>query len=128
MVFMERLEALLKERRLTWKEVSAQCHIGRNQKRYWQDNEIIPGTETLLKLADFFGVSTDYLRGTDTLKEEALNILDSQTLTLSAREVQLILKYRKLDDEGRTMVESTLISELRRLATDKGDTNTASVG
>jgi hypothetical protein len=31
MVFMERLEALLKERRLTWKEVSTQCHIGRNQ-------------------------------------------------------------------------------------------------
>ena len=128
MVFLERLEALLKERRLTWKEVSTQCHIGRNQKKYWQDNEIIPGTETLLKLADFFGVSTDYLRGTDTLKEEALNILDNQTITLSAREAQLIFKYRKLDDEGRTMVESTLIQELRRIATDKGEADTASVG
>lgn len=50
MVFMERLEALLKERRLTWKEVSTQCHIGRNQKKYWQDNEIIPGTETLFEV------------------------------------------------------------------------------
>lgn len=128
MEFSERLEALLKERKVTWKEVSAELHIGRNQKKYWQDNEIVPGLETLLKLAEYFNVSLDYLRGNDTRKEEALNRLDNQSLTLSAREVQIVLKYRQLDDEGRTMVESTIIQELRRIAMDKGDANTASVG
>lgn len=128
MLFSERLEALLKERKVTWKEVSAELHIGRNQKKYWQDNDIVPGLETVLKLATYFGVSPDYLRGTDTMQEQAMNILDNQTLTLSAKEVQLVLKFRRLDDEGRTMVESTLIQELRRIATDKGEADTASVG
>lgn len=128
MVFSERLEALLKEKRVTWKEVSEELHIGRNQKKYWEVNEVVPGMETLLKLAAYFNVSPDYLRGTDNLKEEAINSLDKQTLALSAQEVQLVLKYRRLDDEGRTMVDSTLISELRRIATDKGEVETAHVG
>ena len=124
MLFSERLEELLKERRLTWKEVSATLHIGRNQKKYWSDNEVVPGLETLTKLAEYFGVSVDYLRGTDDLKQQAMNVLDSQTLTLSAREVSLILKYRSLDDEGKTMVDSAVIAEARRVAA-KGEEESA---
>ena len=121
MLFSERLEELLKERRMTWKEVSTTLHIGRNQKKYWADNDIVPGLETLNKLAEYFGVSVDYLRGTDDLKGNTLAALDSQTLTLSAKEVNLILKYRSLDAEGQTMVDSTLIAETRRMAVAKGE-------
>lgn len=129
MVFSERLEALMKERKVTWKEVYTALHIGKNQKKYWADNEIVPELETLLKLADYFGVSPDYLRGTDDLKHQSLNVLDNQTLTLTAKEVQLIMKYRNLDEEGKTMVDSTLIQETRRMNIDKGEeTDTASVG
>ena len=124
MLFSERLEELLKERRLTWKEVAATLHIGRNQKKYWSDNEVVPGLETLTKLAEYFGVSVDYLRGTDNLKQQAMNILDNQTLTLSAREVSLVLKYRSLDDEGKTMVDSAVIAEARRVAA-KGEEESA---
>jgi len=46
--------------------------------------------------------------------------LDNQTLTLTAEEVQLVLKYRNLDKEGRIMVDSTLIQETRRMESDKG--------
>ena len=122
MGFSERLEGLLKERKLTWKEVWTTLHIGKNQKKYWADKGIAPDMETLLKLSEYFGVSPDYLRGTDELKQSSLATLDSQTLTLSAEEVRLILKYRALDKEGRTMVESTLIQETRRMDTEKGET------
>nr|DAH99803.1 MAG TPA: ESX-1 secretion-associated regulator [Caudoviricetes sp.] len=125
MGFSERLEGLLKERKLTWKEVWTTLHIGKNQKKYWADKGIAPDMETLLKLSEYFGVSPDYLRGTDELKQSSLATLDSQTLTLSAEEVRLILKYRALDKEGRTMVESTLIQETRRMDTEKGETVSA---
>lgn len=125
MGFSERLEGLLKERKLTWKEVWTTLHIGKNQKKYWADKGIAPDMETLLKLSEYFGVSPDYLRGTDELKQSSLATLDSQTLTLSAEEVRLILKYRALDKEGRTMVESTLIQETRRMDTEKGETISA---
>lgn len=125
MGFSERLEGLLKERKLTWKEVWTTLHIGKNQKKYWADKGITPDMETLLKLSEYFGVSPDYLRGTDELKQSSLATLDSQTLTLSAEEVRLVLKYRALDKEGRTMVESTLIQETRRMDTEKGETVSA---
>lgn len=125
MGFSERLEGLLKERKLTWKEVWTTLHIGKNQKKYWADKGIAPDMETLLKLSEYFGVSPDYLRGTDELKQSSLAALDSQTLTLSAEEVRLVLKYRALDKEGRTMVESTLIQETRRMDTEKGETVSA---
>lgn len=125
MGFSERLEGLLKERKLTWKEVWTTLHIGKNQKKYWADKGIAPDMETLLKLSEYFGVSPDYLRGTDELKQSSIATLDSQTLTLSAEEVRLVLKYRALDKEGRTMVESTLIQETRRMDTEKGETVSA---
>ena len=128
MTFSERLETLLKDKRVTWKKVSTELHIGRNQKKYWEDNGIVPGMETLLKLATYFAVSLDYLRGTDVLKEKAINTLDNQILTLSPQEVHLILKYRKLDDEGRIMVDSALISELRRITENKREENTSHIG
>ena len=125
MLFSEILDGRLKERKITWKEVDTTLHIGKNQKKYWADNDIVPEMETLLKLADYFGVSVDYLRGTDTLKNNCLTALDNQALSLTADEVRLILKYRALDDEGRTMVESTLIQETRRVETAKGETANA---
>lgn len=116
MLFNERLDALLKEQKVTWKEVYTACHIGKNQKKYWADNGIVPELETLIKLADYFGVSPDYLRGTDDLKQKSIAALDSQPLTLSAKEVEIILKYRGLDAEGKTMVDSAIIVETRRMA------------
>lgn len=100
--------------------------IGKNQKKYWETNEILPELETLLKLAEYFKVSPDYLRGTDTLKEKSMTILDDPALVLTAEEKWFIQKLRELDKEGRTMVESTLIAETRRVSMSKGET--ASVG
>ena len=123
MLFSERLEQLLKERKVTWKEVYTELHIGKNQKKYWADNDIVPEMETLLKLAEYFHVSTDYLRGTDNLKADSISMLDNQTLTLSSKEVNLILKYRSLDAEGQTMVDSTIIAESRRMAAKGEEVN-----
>ena len=121
MLFSERLEILIKEKNVTWKEVYTSCHIGRNQKRYWETKGIVPELETLLKLAEYFGVSVDYLNGTSELKEQALKTLDTQTLTLTAEEVGIILNYRNLDNEGRIMVKSTIIAETRRMAENKSE-------
>ena len=60
-----------------------------------------------------------------TRSDGCLAVLDNQVLSLTAEEVRLVLKYRALDDEGRTMVESTLIQETRRVETAKGETANA---
>lgn len=123
MLFSERLEILLKERNVTWKEVYETCHIGKNQKKYWADKGITPDLETLLKLAKYFAVPLDYLRGIDDLKQQSLDLLDDQVITLNAKEVEIILKYRNLDAEGKTIVESVVIQETRRMAAKAEETN-----
>ena len=125
-MFYERLKKLCDERGLALTNVVVnELHMSRGNLSRWKNGNV-PKGDTLSTLAEYFGVSTDYLLGTDELKKDCLAVLDNQALSLTADEVRLILKYRALDDEGRTMVESTLIQETRRVETAKGET--ANVG
>lgn len=125
-MFYERLKKLCDERGLALTNVVVnELHMSRGNLSRWKNGNV-PKGDTLSTLAEYFGVSTDYLLGTDELKRDCLTALDNQALSLTADEVRLILKYRALDDEGRTMVESTLIQETRRVETAKGET--ANVG
>lgn len=124
-MFYERLKKLCDERGLALTNVVVnELHMSRGNLSRWKNGNV-PKGDTLSTLAEYFGVSTDYLLGTDELKRDCLTALDNQALSLTADEVRLILKYRALDDEGRTMVESTLIQETRRVETAKGETANA---
>lgn len=124
-MFYERLKKLCDERGLALTNVVVnELHMSRGNLSRWKNGNV-PKGDTLSTLAEYFGVSTDYLLGTDELKRDCLTALDNQTISLTADEVRLILKYRALDDEGRTMVESTLIQETRRVETAKGETANA---
>ena len=125
-MFYERLKKLCDERGLALTNVVVnELHMSRGNLSRWKNGNV-PKGDTLSALAEYFGVSTDYLLGTAELKKDCLATLDNQVLSLTAEEVRLVLKYRALDDEGRTMVESTLIQETRRVETAKGET--ANVG
>nr|DAF74443.1 MAG TPA: helix-turn-helix XRE-family like protein [Caudoviricetes sp.] len=61
MTFNERLKTLLTEKGVSWKHVSKELSIGKNQPKYWEDNDTLPDGKTLIKLSQFFGVTADYL-------------------------------------------------------------------
>lgn len=124
MVFSQRLKDILNQRCKTWKEVSQHLNIGKNQQKYWEEKDSAPDGRTLVKLAEYFGVTSDYLLGIDTLKEKAMVILGDTELTLSEDEKWFVLKLRQLDKDGRTMVEGTLVSECRRVEKEKESTDT----
>lgn len=121
-MFYERLQGLCKERgqKLTTVVVEI-LGMSRGNLSRWKKGGI-PKGDTLSTLAEYFGVSTDYLLGTDTLKEKSVTLLDDPELSLSADEKWFILKLRQLDKEGRTVVEGTLVSEVRRVESMKGET------
>ena len=66
MSFYETLSKLMEERKITSKELSETLKFGKNQIKYWKDNGNVPNGEVLISLADFFGVSIDYLLGRTT--------------------------------------------------------------
>lgn len=122
MDFSDRLKQLLAERGDNWINVSKATGIGKNQQRRWEDSKSLPDGKSLVKLSEYFGVTTDYLLGIDTLKDKVMVILDNPSLTLTSEEKWFILKLRQLDREGRAVVEGTLISEVRRIES-KRDTD-----
>ena len=61
MTFIDRLNALIKEKGINRKILTTELHIGANQIKYWENNGNIPDGTTLIKIANYFDVSVDYL-------------------------------------------------------------------
>ena len=59
----ERLHMLRKERGLTQEEAGKEMEISINSYRRYEKNQREPTAPTLVQMADFYGVSVDYLLG-----------------------------------------------------------------
>ena len=123
-MFYERLKGLCDEKGTTLTNVIKELGMSSGNLSKWKSGKT-PKSDTVSALAEYFGVTSDYLLGIDSLKEKAMTVLDDPTLVLTADEKWFIQKLRGLDKEGRTMVESTLIAETRRMATIKGESANA---
>ena len=62
-IFAERLKALRKADRRTSKEMSEYLGISQRAYLYYESAVHYPDVPGLIKLADYFGVTTDYLLG-----------------------------------------------------------------
>ena len=62
-IFAERLKSLRKEKRYSSKELAEYLGIGQRAYLYYESAVHYPDVSGLMKLADFFGVTTDYLLG-----------------------------------------------------------------
>ncbi|MCL2846712.1 MAG: helix-turn-helix transcriptional regulator [Firmicutes bacterium] len=62
-IFAKRLYELRTEKGLTLSAVAKAVGITRQSVKRYEDNHSQPSMEILSKLADLFGVSTDYLYG-----------------------------------------------------------------
>ena len=95
MSFVDRVGELLKERGVSKKQMLIDCGMGKNSFVTWK-NGVIPNTSTLTVLANYFGVTSDYLIGkTDerTIPDEKLEGID---FALSG-EIKTLTDNEKLD-------------------------------
>lgn len=113
MTFSERLEFLLKEKGISWAVVSKHLNIGKNQKKHWDERDSVPDGRTLIKLAEYLDVTSDYLLGIDARRKIIVAIVDDHEL--SDREINLIRHFRELDLDGKAHVESKAAEEHDRI-------------
>lgn len=66
MQFSFRFKQLCKERRVTQKQALADMGFHRNAAQRWADGS--PSTEALIKIAEYFDMSTDEVLGVDNKK------------------------------------------------------------
>ena len=69
MSFGEKLQQLRKEKGLSQIAVQMQTGIEQALISKYENGERVPPTETLMQLADFYGVSMDYIMGRTDRKE-----------------------------------------------------------
>lgn len=89
---VKKIISLLKEQHKTQKNLTDYLGITQNAFTDWKSGRIKSYTKHLEKIAEFFGVSVDYLIGSE--HSVASNINTSDIGALSSREVQLISSYR----------------------------------
>lgn len=63
MLFPERLKEIRQSQKLTQKQVAAALNITERQYQRYEGGEQTTTLENLIALADYFGVSLDYLVG-----------------------------------------------------------------
>ncbi|GHU60653.1 hypothetical protein AGMMS49975_29720 [Clostridia bacterium] len=89
----ERIQQLRKAQNFTQKQVAEAVNVQTNSLQQFEYGKLKPSLDTLIKIADFFGVSLDYLAGRadndNTIKIE-------KTGSLTQEEKRLLEDYRKL--------------------------------
>ena len=97
---MENLRKIRKERDLTMKEVGIAIGVGESTISQYETGKRQPDQQTLLKLADYFDVSVDYLLGKEERGSAGINLNKS----LSLQERKLINDYRKCSETAKKRI------------------------
>ena len=121
----ERFEQLLKEHGISTYRVAKDTKITTSLFSQWKSGKNQPKTSTLQKIADYFGVSIEWLLG----NTEVRNIPDPKNggalvineNPLSANERELIDMYRQLPPELQKMIADNIKACYRVSAKDKLD-------
>ncbi|MBL1223709.1 helix-turn-helix domain-containing protein [Enterococcus sp. BWR-S5] len=87
MTLFERVSELAKKQHIGLKELAGEIGLSESAIYHWRTSS--PKAETLQKVAEYFGVTTDYLLGREVEKEEKVSELSDDTLimTLDGKEV-----------------------------------------
>lgn len=101
----------------------------------WKKGKSKPKYDKLKIIADYLGVSVEYLQGIETKQQEILDILDSQhddepkeETPLSEQEKALLSVFRATTEEGRLLMIQNILNIRDTIEKKNTGENTAFVG
>ena len=101
-MFIEKLNKLLFTNNVTRAKLIEDIGIGKNQIKYWETHQNTPNAETIKKIADYFGVTVDYLIGNEDVPASPVEPATSGW-ELDEREQTLLTTFRSTTEEGRQL-------------------------
>lgn len=81
-MFPQRLKNLRKQKDLTQTELANLLNLSHGAIAMWETGKRQPDNDTLLRIADFFGVTVDYLLGRDEKTPPDEDLSESEKLLL----------------------------------------------
>ena len=113
----EKLRQLRKEKALSQAEMANILNVHQTAVSQWEQGRTTPDMQTLIKIADYFQVTVDYLLG------QKNGVDDHSYKALTNIENELIKKYRLLDQHGQKAVNSVLDVEFERCSKASSPSN-----
>lgn len=112
MALHENLKKIREERKLTKKEVCESTGISERAYLTYEFGEREPKISVIEKLADFYGVTTDYLLGRETNNP-------FEGISLDEEDMQLILTFAKLPSDIRKCTFGLLLALVKEAQKDQ---------
>lgn len=107
MSFSDKLYKLRISKGISQKELADNLGVAQSSINYWEKGQRDPSITVVKKIAEYFGVSLDYL----------MEIDDNHAVS-GAEFSDLVRKYRILDADGKETVDFILDKEYKRCAND----------
>lgn len=95
------MKALRESKKLTKKQVADAICVTERAYITYEYGQRDVSTDTLQKLADFYGVTTDYLLGREPAPDDPIEML-SRELNLNLYEKAIVTAYLAMDTKSRT--------------------------
>lgn len=120
-MFGEKLKSLRKDKKLSQEDFAIIFGVGRSTVTKWERNEREPDFDTLIKIADYFNVTTDHLL--DRYQDNAIEIISQIIILVYALNAELE-KQQSLPEaitvykEYRTQIDRLLLDLLSYRVSD----------
>lgn len=110
MLLSERLKHLLKEKKLTSKQLAKDLGLSEGTVSGWHSGKSSPSPETLIGISEILGVSIDYLLGITDNPNLSFKNLNDEGVSLD-----IAKRFDALDADGKVIVTGAIIKEERRI-------------
>ena len=96
--FGDRLKALRREKKLTQKQLADSMELVKSSICAYEQNTKYPSIEVLIKLCQFFSVSSDYLLGLSDKLELEISELNEEQLDIVMSIITQFNKFNRMYD------------------------------
>ena len=103
----DQLQELRKDRKFTQEEAANQFGVKLSTYQKYERDAISPPYDILIKIADFYNVSADYLLGRTEIKAMA-GTSPAEQLDVTAAEQEIIRRYAEFPEEVRLLLLETI--------------------
>lgn len=100
-MFVQRLKELRMDANISQKKLSENLCLSQQAVAKWETGKSTPDPETLLKIAEYFDVSVDYLLGKTDIKKAPSN---NEDVTFDDFTFALHGNVKDLSDEGKQQI------------------------
>lgn len=118
---MNRIRELRKESGLTLKELGSKIGVAESTLSLYETGGREPDYSTLLKIANFFRVSTDYLLGRVEITQEEIDAgwRDTKKIDVTPDEEDLVIWFREIGKRYGKEMQQAQLTLFKNLAENK---------